>query len=118
MGGRGRCADLLYIHVDGHICCVYSKSKMTNTNLTADDIKGLRNAAATAGDHAMVLICDLHAGDVVLDEDTTIESLQIASFLSPIDLRRIAAMDADDLEAAVVEAIESGRAMDDSAARR
>lgn len=77
--------------------------------ITTDDIQGLRTAAATAGDHAMVLICDLHTGDVDI-ADTGIETLRIAAFLSPADVRRIGAMDSTDLEEAVVEAIQAGRA--------
>jgi hypothetical protein len=55
-----------------------------------EQIHALRTEAATAGDHAQVLICDIALGAIVLDEDTTIESLRIAAFVSSDDRRRIA----------------------------
>ena len=58
--------------------------------ITDEDIRALRTEAGSAGDHAQVLICDIAVGDVVLDEDTTIESLRIAAFIAPNDQRRIA----------------------------
>jgi len=65
-------------------------------NITNSQIKALRTEAAQAGDHAQVLLCDLALGEVELDEDTTIESLRIAAFLSSSDKRRIAEMDPSD----------------------
>jgi len=58
----------------------------------AEQIRALRTEAAQAGDHAQVLICDRALGAVTLDDDSTIESLRIAAFLSRGDKRRIAAL--------------------------
>ena len=66
-----------------------------STTITTDDIRTLRTESSAAGDHAMALICDLATGDVVIDEDTTMESLRISTFLSAKDKRRISALDAD-----------------------
>ena len=63
---------------------------------TRAQLQQLRDEAATAGDHAQVLICDLATGDVTLDEYTTLDSLRVAAFLSPQDRRRIAGMSAED----------------------
>ena len=72
---------------------------MTTKTITDEQIEALRKESARAGDHAQVLICDLATGDVVLDADTTIESLRISAFLSPGERRRIAAMGPDDYRA-------------------
>jgi len=79
---------------------------MTN-DITTEQIKTLRTEAAQAGDHAQVLICDRATGDVVLDGDTTIDSLRIAAFLSAADKRRIAALSDDECWDACVDAIEA-----------
>jgi len=71
-------------------------NKNNETPISDTEIRQLRTESAAQGDHAQVLICDLAVGDVILDEDTTLESLQIASFLSASDRRRIAAMTGDD----------------------
>jgi len=52
---------------------------MTTTTDTA--IRTLETNAAQAGDHAMVLICQIALGEVELDADTTIASLPIAAFI-------------------------------------
>lgn len=77
--------------------------------VTDDDIRQLRTEAARHGDHAQALLCDLALGDVALDEDTTIESLRIAAFLSPADRRRIGAMDPDDYRTECARVIEAAR---------
>ena len=84
-------------------------TKKDEGDVTDAQIRALRREAASAGDHAQALICDLALGDVVLDEDTTIDSLRIASFLSPRDKREISEMDPDDYRAACERAIEAGR---------
>jgi hypothetical protein len=83
---------------------------MTNTNITDAQIEALRTEAGQAGDHAQVLLCDLALGAVTLDEDTTLDSLRIAAFLSAADKRRIAAMDPSDYRAACADAIHSAEA--------
>lgn len=72
----------------------------SSADITDEQIAALRAESAKAGDHAQVLICDLALGAVVLDEDTTIESMRISTFLSPADRRRISNMDPDDYRAA------------------
>lgn len=63
---------------------------MMREAITGAQIRALRTEAAAAGDHAQALICDIALGEVVLDEDTTIDSLRIATVISPRDQRRIA----------------------------
>lgn len=82
----------------------------TETRITNKQIRQLRTEAASAGDHSQVLLCDLAVGDVVLDDDTTIDSLRIAAFLSASDRSRIAAMSVDDARLCCREAIESAQA--------
>jgi hypothetical protein len=77
--------------------------------VTDSQIRALRREAASAGDHAQALLCDLALGTVVLDEDTPIEALRIARFLSPEDKRRISAMDPEDYREECVLAIEGGQ---------
>ncbi len=80
------------------------------TPMTTDiEIHALGNAAGQRGDHAQALLCDLALGTIVLDEDTSIDALPIACFLSPRDKRQIAAMNPDDYRAACERAIEAGR---------
>lgn len=73
--------------------------------VTDEQIATLRAEAATAGDHAQVLICDLALGTIEINEDTTIESLHVATFLSDKDRRRISEMDPDDYRTACADAI-------------
>ena len=77
--------------------------------VTDAQIRALRQEAASAGDHAQVLLCDLALGDVELDEDTPFKGLRITGFLSPRDKRRIAAMSPDDYREACASAIEAGK---------
>lgn len=81
-----------------HVWGFYVPPKAARLRLVHDDdaIRQLRTEAARAGDHTQALICDLALGDVTIDEDTTIESLRIATFLSSDAKRKIAAMDQDD----------------------
>lgn len=62
--------------------------------ITDDMIRGLRDSAASAGDHAMALLCDVHLGDV--DADEGLEHLRIWSFLSAPDRRRVQAILCED----------------------
>ena len=71
----------------------------------AEQIRALRTEAAQAGDHAQVLICDRALGAVELDSDTPIEGLRVAAWVSPRDLRRIAALSDDECWQACAEAI-------------
>jgi len=82
----------------------------TTATITDEQIESLRAEAAKAGDHAGALICDLALGEVVLDEDTTIESLRISAFISATDKRRIAAMDGDDYRAECARVIRDAEA--------
>jgi hypothetical protein len=68
-------------------------------------IQRLRTEAAQAGDHAQVLLCDRALGAVTLDDDTTIESLRIAAFLSASDKRRIAALTDEECWGACLDAL-------------
>lgn len=89
---------------------------MTTTS-TDDSIRQLRNEAATAGDHAQVLICDIATGAVELSEDVTIDSLRISAFLSPSDKRRIAAMSARECREVCARAVANPtRSTDDDTA--
>ena len=78
-------------------------------HVTDAQIRALRRESAAAGDHAQALLCDLALGDVVLDENTSIDSLRIASFLSPREKRRISTMDPGDYREECERAIEAGR---------
>lgn len=83
---------------------------MTDEGVTDEQIQDLRQEAASAGDHAQVLLCDLALGHVELDEDTPIDSLRIACFLTPYDKRRIAAMDPSDYREACEQALHHANA--------
>lgn len=88
-------------------------NSLTDADLTNNQIRELRTGAAQHGDHAMALICDLAVGDVVLDEDTTIDSLRIASFIDKSDQIKIASMDRAACRAKCLDAINSARGMED-----
>lgn len=86
---------------------------MDTNNITDEQIETLRTEAAAAGDHAQALLCDLALGDVTIDEDTTLESLRIAAFLSSADKRRISGMDADAARAECERVIREAQAQAD-----
>jgi hypothetical protein len=89
---------------------------MTPTAIEITDarIEQLATSAAQAGDHAMVLICKIALAEVVLDEDTTIDSLLIAAFLSSDDKREIGERwgTADEARAEVERVIADAAAQD------
>lgn len=82
---------------------------MADEEVTDEQIQDLRQEAVSARDHAQALLCDLALGHVELDEDTSIDSLRIACFLSPYDKRRIAAIDPSDYREACAQALHHAR---------
>jgi hypothetical protein len=88
---------------------------MTATATVTDlQIRNLETNAAQAGDHGMALICQIALEEVVLDEDTTIDSLLIASFIELPLRRRISERygTADDARAECARVIADAAAQD------
>lgn len=79
----------------------------TNNEITDDDIRALHANAGTAGDHAQAMICDIALG--LVDADAGYDHLQIWSFLSESDKRKIRQLDAHTAREACVDVIAYGR---------
>lgn len=60
-------------------------TKNTSTEVTDDQIAALRTAAAQAGDHSQVLLCDRALGAV--DSDEGLDHLRIWTFIGEADRR-------------------------------
>lgn len=74
-----------------------------NDDATTARIRQLRAQAASAGDHAQVLVCDIALGDV---EPGDLERLHVWTFVRPESTRqRIREMDQDAAIDACAEAI-------------
>jgi len=86
---------------------LHATRKTVGKAVTNAQIRELRQDAASAGDHAQALLCDLALGHV--DPDS-IDSLRVASFLSPHDKRRITAMNPEEYRQACQRAIQQAHA--------
>lgn len=68
---------------------LHATKKTAGKDVTNAQIRELHREAASAGDHAQALLCDLALGNV---DPNAIDTLRVSSFLSPSERRRIAAM--------------------------
>lgn len=75
----------------------------TNETLTDDRIRLLSTAAAAAGDHAMVLICDL-----AIDGEIDVDTHHAAFAVGERDKREIRQLDQDGARAKCLETIQYG----------